>query len=175
MIDFRSTSEGVTIEGPLWSKDVPQSIRRRMMEAVETIAESGADEVRRALMAGIRSPTGFTAAGIEGFSYRHGWYTSGSLYGKVRMKADLQRGPSGGKYPPARVPYIVLHTLEGGGYGGRRLADSSRMTGRRGRSRTNWERGSRHNRRALHAFRNVARVMRRQAALVRTDLTRDLE
>lgn len=175
MLDFRTDQYGALVfEGPLFAADVPQSIRRRMADAVEELAEAGAAEVRSVLAAEIRRPTGFTAAGVEGFAYKHGFYATGSLYGKVRMRPGLRRGGSR-SHPAERVPYIVARVLEGGHYGGQRGTRVDVGRGFRARRRSSWTAGSRQGRRAIHQFARAARVLRRRAALLRADLTRDLE
>ena len=154
-------SGDVKVEGLLFKNDVAKSIRHRMGGAVSGLATDGRALVSAYLEAGIRDWTGQTASGIEAVSYARGMYASGSLWGKVRMAPGLSRDGN------AQRPYIVNHVLEAGGYGGGRAMNA--------RGKVKWSRGHRHQRKALHQWRNTARELRARAERIRVDLTKDLD
>ena len=164
-----SLKPDVEVHGLLFRNSVSQSLRHQLGRAVEELAVEGAKLVRETLHRGIKRGTGFTEGNVEGFSYKRGMYVNGSLYGKVRLRENLSRGP-GGKYPASRAPYIVNAVLESGGYGGGTAKQAGPRVGRR----RGWYSGTRHSRQALHQFRTAAKVLRKRATQLRVDLGKDL-
>ena len=152
---------GVEAQGLLFRNDVSKSIRHQMGGAVSDLSLEGRQLVSAFLEAGIEHWTGQTASGVEAVSYARGMYASGSLWGKVRMAPGLSREGSSTR------PYIINHVLEAGGYGGGRAMNS--------RGRMKWKRGTRHQRKALHQWRNTTRELKARAGAIRVDLTRQLE
>lgn len=169
MIDLKGSE--VTLSGPLFRPNGTKMIRKRMGEYVERLAVEGAKMVRARLAAGIKRSTGFTSAGVEGFSYKAGrpW---GSLYGKVRMREGLSRGTGSAGWPSDRVPYVVNAVLESAGYGGAQGAVTSKRTGK---TRNRWIAGKRHSRTAVRQWRSSYRELKALNARASVDLTRDLD
>jgi hypothetical protein len=153
MIDF--TGSAINVEGPFFTKDVTESIRHNLEDAVDELSKEGARIVRQNLRAGIHTWSGDTAAGVEGGALKRTQLLTGaevgSIFGRVRMEPGMApRGAGSARWPAARVPYIISAVLDGGGYAG-------------------------HPRRPIGHFRKAATTMRRIARAIRADLTKGLE
>jgi hypothetical protein len=150
VIDFKAST--IDVEGPFFTKDVTQTIRHNIEEAVDELSKEGARIVRHNLRAGIHTWSGDTAAGVEGGALKRTQLFTGaevgSLYGRVRMEPGMQ--PRGSGANAARVPYIINAVLESGAYRG-------------------------HPRRGIWQFKNAAKTMRRLARAIRKDLTQGLD
>lgn len=143
-------SNGMSVEG--WLKtDVAKILRGRLYEFIEGQTEEAAEAVRSFVTPrhargrrGYRPADpgpGFTKANIEGHYYDD-TRPEGSLYGKVRLRQDLQRDPGSGAYPADRRAYIAAAVLNSGRYGGQKVT-KVRVTSSGARKRQYWEKGKR--------------------------------
>lgn len=172
MIDWGlGSGGGIDINGPLFTKDVGDTIRHNLENAVDALAKDGMRMVQENMARGIHGGA-WLRAGVEGDAmHRHDLMSGsevGSLYGRVRMKPGLDHAPGSTAYPSSRVPYIVNRVLESGHYGGTRVSRSVKKTG--------WKYGrTQRARKAVHQWRDAYRTMKEKAAAIRADLVKGLD